>query len=246
MRILLINPNTSAHVTERMVEQARKTAGSKAEIVGATATFGPQFINSRAANTIAAHACLDVAARQASGFDAIVLGVSMDTGLAAVRELLDMPVVGMAEAGLKASCTLGARVGCLTLGNQLLPLYREMTAGYGMSDRVQWKAIELPAAYGTDIAADVAIAIRDACEQMVKEESIDVVALCGAVLAGYAETISEGVSVPVVDCIDAAVRTAISLVERPVTDPPRAFARNGVNSIGLSRELENLLVTSRP
>lgn len=244
MKILLINPNTSTHVTDRMVDQARKTAGDRAEIVGVTAQFGPAFISSRAGNAIATHAALDLAARHHSGHDAIVLGVSMDTGLIPIRELFDMPVVGMAESAMLLGCTLGQRIGCLTLGSHLLPLYEEVTAGYGLSSRVVWRALELPAAYGTGMVDAVAQAIAAASERMAREDGVDVVALCGAVLTGYADTIQNEVSVPVVDCIDAAIRTAILLVERAaaLNKPPALRVMQAkANSIGLGAELAALL-----
>ena len=59
MRLLLVNPNTSAHITDRMVAAARAALGGDAEIVGATARFGPAVIGTRAEAAIAAHAALD-------------------------------------------------------------------------------------------------------------------------------------------------------------------------------------------
>ena len=108
MKLLLINPNTSPHVTDRMVVQARRTAGSRASVDGVTAAFGPAIIGSKAENAIATHGALDTAARHHAGYDAVILGVSMDSGLAALRELFPIPVVGMAEASILLACSLGA------------------------------------------------------------------------------------------------------------------------------------------
>jgi allantoin racemase len=245
VKLLLINPNTSSHVTDRMVTQARRTAGSRAAVDGVTAAFGPAIIGSKAENAIAAHGALDTAARHYAGYDAIILGVSMDSGLAALRELFPIPVVGMAEASILFACSLGARVGCFTLGPKLLPLYQSLTDSYGFSERVAcWRALDLPAAYGTEMLPEVADAVADACERMARNDGVDIAVLCGAVLTGYAERIAGLTSIPVVDCIDAATRTAIMLVERDAVLAGKASTRalvRGRRSVGLGQELAALL-----
>ena len=47
MRLLLINPNTSAHITERMLNAARAVLGPDVHVSGATASFGPAVIGTR-------------------------------------------------------------------------------------------------------------------------------------------------------------------------------------------------------
>lgn len=214
MKLLLINPNTTQHITERMLVQSRVAAGTHAEVHGVTSSFGAAIIGSRTENAIAAHAALDLAANHHAGFDAVILGVSMDTALRPMREMLDIPVVGMAEAALLTSCMLGGRIGCLTLGGHLLPLYEELTAAYGLQSRVAcWRALDLPGAYGPDVDIEVAHQIRAACETMVSDDGAEVLVLCGAVLTGYAAKIATTLSVPVIDCIEVATRQAIVLAE---------------------------------
>lgn len=214
MKLLLINPNTTEHVTERMLAQARRAAGARAEVIGVTAASGPAIIGSRAENAIAGYAAIELAVLHHAGFDAVILGVSMDTALRALREMLDIPVLGMTEAALLTGCMLGGRIGCLTLGPRLLPLYEELTSSYGLSSRVAgWRALDLPAAYSHDVDADVAQRVGEACRRMVTDNSADVVLLCGAVLAGYAARVAPTVNVPVIDCIEAATQQAMALVD---------------------------------
>ena len=213
MKLLLINPNTTPHVTARLLAQARRAAPAGVELRAVTADFGPAIIGSRAENAIAGHAVLDLAARHLGDADAVLLGVSLDTALRPLREMLEVPVVGMAEAALLTACQLGGRIGALTLGGRMLPLYREMSDGYGLATRVAcWRALELPAAYGADLDAGVADAVRAACDRLVSEDGVDVVVLCAAVLTGYAALVAPQVAVPVIDAIDAATHQAAALV----------------------------------
>lgn len=220
MKLLLINPNTTVHVTDRMLAQARLAAGPQVEVSGVTADFGPAFIGSRAENAIAGHAVLELAARHHAGFDAVILGVSMDTALPALREMLDIPVVGMAEAALLTTCMLGGRIGCLTLGTRLLPLYEELTASYGFASRVaRWRALDLPAAYGPAVDGGVAQQVRAACDMLIAEDGAESVLLCGAVLTGYAAHLAPVLPVPVIDCIEAATRQAMLLAQMRLAAP---------------------------
>lgn len=251
MRLLLVNPNTSAHITDRMVAAARAALGGDAEIVGATARFGPAVIGTRAEAAIAAHAALDVAVRESPGHDAVVLGVSLDCGLAALREVLDVPVSAMTESGLACAGMLGTRLGLLTLGTRMLPLYRELVDGYGLSSRVVgWCTLEQPGAFGSGGAPDpqVADAVAAGIARLVAEDGVEAVLLSGAVLAGYATALRERVDVPLVDCAAAAALHAVALV-RLGARKARAgslAAPHGRASSGLSDALAARLAAPPP
>lgn len=245
MKLLLINPNTSAHITDRMLQAARRAAGDWAEIHGVTARFGPAVIGSRTENAIATHAAIDLAATHAAQADAVVLGVSLDCGLQALRELIDLPVCAMTESGLLTACTLGQRIGLLTLGERMLPIYQELAVAYGLGRRLcSWRALDVPAAFaGTQISVEVSDAIVDAVAGMVEHDGCEVVVLSGAVLAGYAEVLRERVDVPLVDCIAAATLQAITLIRLGCRAPVKgSFTKpRARTSSGLSAPLQSLL-----
>ena len=108
MKLLVINGNMTQAITDVCANAAREVASPGTEVVSATGTFGPQVIGSRSENALAQHGMLELAAKHAPGCDAVVIAVSMDTGLPALRELLSIPVVGMTEAAL---LTLGIKLG---------------------------------------------------------------------------------------------------------------------------------------
>ena len=58
MRILIVNANTSALVTEKLEAEARAVASPGTEIVAVTGTFGARVIASRAENAIAEHSAI--------------------------------------------------------------------------------------------------------------------------------------------------------------------------------------------
>ncbi len=208
MKIVLINPNTSRHITDLMVNQVRRTIGLSAQVEGVTAAFGPRIISSRVENGLAIHGALDAAAREAQDADAIILGVSMDTGLKEMRELMQVPVIGMAEAGLKEAARVGGHIGCITVGEKMIPLYQEVTDCYASSGNISWRGIDLPGAFDRRPGAEVLSLLTSHCDRFVEEARLDVLVLCGAILTGYAPLMNLGI--PVVDCIDAAASAARS------------------------------------
>ena len=79
------------------------------EIRTATARFGALYIENRIEASIASHAVLDALAEHGTGVDAAIVSAFGDPGLAAARELVDIPVVGVSEAAFLMAWTLGRR-----------------------------------------------------------------------------------------------------------------------------------------
>ncbi|HKS60720.1 MAG TPA: aspartate/glutamate racemase family protein, partial [Xanthobacteraceae bacterium] len=148
MRILVMNANTTDFVTQTAAAEARRVASPGCEIVTATADFGAAIVATRSEHAIAEHAAVVLAARHAKGCDAVVIAVSYDTGLKALREMLDIPVIGMTEAALLSACMLGGPIGLISFGRRVWPIYRELVEGYGLAGRIAGKRVlENTAAY---------------------------------------------------------------------------------------------------
>jgi allantoin racemase len=213
MRLLLVNGNRTVSVTEVALAEARRVAATGTEVLGATATFGANIVSTVADNTIAAHAVLDTLARHQQGVDAAILAISLDSGLFAARQLFAFPVLGMTEAGLCTAGLLGERFGMITFGRQTAPLYNELAARYGMTQRLAGhRTVDIAslAAYLDPGAMDSRIV--EEAEWLVREAGAQAVLICGAALAGTAARLQGAVAVPLVDGIASAVRLAEGLV----------------------------------
>ena len=136
MKLLLVNPNLTQAVTDAVAAAARGAARFGTEISAVGGTLGPQVIGSRAKNALAAHTLLDLVASRSDGVDVVVLAVPLDSALWARRELLDKPVVDMTETALLTASMLGTRIGVLTYGARLGPVYRELVEAYGLGSRL--------------------------------------------------------------------------------------------------------------
>ncbi len=220
MRILLINPNTSAFVTEACADVARRHVAPGTDIVAVTASRGVPIIGCRTENAIGAAMTVELAAEHAEGCDAVVLAVSFDSGLAAVRELLAIPVVGMSEAAMLTACLLGGRFAYLTFGSRAVPLYEELIQSYGLGRRSAG-VIALPMLSPAELRdpARVAPPLLQAVGRAVEERGAESVVLGGAVFAGLADRLKPQSPVPLIDGIAAAVRMAAMLAATGFAKP---------------------------
>jgi Asp/Glu/hydantoin racemase len=243
MRILLINPNTSPNLTERIAGLARSAMAGDHVIVPATGRFGARYITTRAGAAIAAHAALDALAEHGAGCDAVLLACFGDPGLAALKELSPVPVVGMAEASCREACKLGRRFAIVTGGVLWKPMLEEFVAQLGLADRLA--SVRCLAQTGGDIARDPGgslAALAAESHAAVDADGADVVILGGAGLAGLAVPIADKVPVPVLCSFETALRAVLALASHPGQPEQRIpAAAPPTVSIGLSPHLARAL-----
>ncbi|MEM8956358.1 MAG: aspartate/glutamate racemase family protein [Pseudomonadota bacterium] len=208
--ILLLNANTDAAMTDRMVAAARAL---HPQVQGATVTRGAAYISDEAAADIAAGATVDFAhgLTPENTPDALVICCFGDPGLWEVRALLPVPVIGMAEASCHAACQLGRRFAIVTGGAAWGPMLARFVADLGLGTRLS--GIHILELTGDRIAAD-----RDAAQAEIgraaaeaADGGADVVILGGAGLIGFADELQSDSPVPLLDSLNCAVTQAVAM-----------------------------------
>ncbi|GLK86876.1 aspartate/glutamate racemase family protein [Ancylobacter defluvii] len=227
MRILLINPNTSVAMTERMVASATRSLAPDVELVPLTAPHGLPYIASRAESVIAGGTTLEMIAAHQNGMDAVVIGAFGDPGLIAARELFDLPVTAMAEASMLTACMLAPRFAIVTFSQVMIAWYEDAVALSGLQSRfagirvpdVSFRSID-------NVQAELEAELVELCLRAMTDDRADAVILAGAPLTGLAAKVADRVPIPLIDPLDAAIGQA-ALLARLRTSPARAgrFAR---------------------
>ncbi len=236
MNVLLLNGNTDAGMTARLLGIAEGMAPPGATFRGATARFGARYVASRASAAIAAHAALDAYAAEGAGADAVLLACFGDPGLDALREVAPVPVVGLAEASAEAACRLGRRFGVVTGGAAWGPMLEEFFAARGLSGRLAGVRTVVPT--GAEVARDPDVGLSvlvQACHDSVELDGAEVVVLGGAGLAGLAPRLEGRVPVPVLCSVSVGIRAVLSATSTAAPAPVP------VETSGLSPELSRLL-----
>ena len=220
MKILLANSNTSADVTARIEAAAVRAASPGTVIVARNANFGARVVGTRAEAAVAAHGLVDMLAEHAQGCDAVVIGMSFDTGLWAAREMLDIPVVGMTEASLLLACTLAPRFGLVTFASRGLEIYHEVVESYGLGARLAGVAGIAATPY--DMLADPEALYRpivDCAVGLIDKEGAEAIVLVGAVMAGLPAILQERVPVPMLEGISSGILLAETLARLKPAKP---------------------------
>lgn len=219
MKITLLNPNTSRAMTAKIADAAREVAGPGVEIAALCPEDGPEAIESHVDEVFAALAVvrLVTADQLAGGSDAYVIACFGDPGLDAARELVDVPVVGIAEAAMHVAAVSGRHFGVVTTLSRTLGRAEDLVARYGMADAcVSLSGSGIPVLDLEDTTSEAVGTIADLAAEAVTRHRADVIVLGCAGMADLCHEISRRVGVPVVDGVAAATGMAIGMARMGV------------------------------
>lgn len=242
MRILLINPNMTVGMTEKMTAIARSHAGDGVEIVPLTASRGFPYIASRAEAQIAGALVLEMIAAHQTEIDAVIIAAFGDPGLAGARELFDLPVVGMAEAAILSAAMLGDTFSIVTFSPLMTRWYSDSVAQTGLTSR--FRGVRTPRRQDLDLSRigdDLRAELIRLSAISATEDGADVVILGGAPLAGMASDIGPEVPALLVDPIAAATVQAVALARLGARYGTRANRPASKSSVGLDAPLAQVI-----
>jgi len=221
-RILVINPNSSAAVTEavdRALEPLRSGGGP---VIATTMLFeGPPGIETQAhVDAASAHVTAAIAREPA---DAYVIACFSDPGLHAAREQTRVPVFGIAESACATAITLGSRFGIIAIMERSIPRHLRYVASMGLGGRLAGdRAINTGVAALADEARTEG-RLMEVGRQLRDEDGADVLILGCAGMAAYRGRLEQALGMPVIDPTQAAVGHALSALalawrRRPLRD----------------------------
>jgi Asp/Glu/hydantoin racemase len=70
------------------------------------------------------------------GYAAMAITHFQDAGLAEVKSVVDIPVLGLGETTLFHACTLGRKLGLITINPVFIPWHEDQVIRYGLQSRV--------------------------------------------------------------------------------------------------------------
>ena len=214
MKVLVINPNISEGVTQRVQATLRAALPTDVQIDGCTASFGVEYIETRAEAAIGGHATLDLLATRYDGHDVVIIAAFGDPALVEARDLVPVPVIGLAQASLTVAALVARRVSILTIANRMHDWYWDAIDRNGMRHRIAAVVAieqELKGQTIASFAEDSVEAVTAAVRATIRRDNADAVILAGAPLAGVADQVRPHVDVPLIDGVEAAARLAYGL-----------------------------------
>ncbi|MGH3582791.1 MAG: aspartate/glutamate racemase family protein [Mycobacterium sp.] len=217
MRILVLNPNTSAAMTAEIAAAAREAARPDTEIVALSPSFGAEAIDSAAESYLSAVGVMDVVARLTRDgsfdFDAVVLAGFGEHGRDALAEMLSVPVFDIAECAAHVAHLIGRRFSVITTLARSIPPIEDRLLLAGLNAHcASVRACGLGTAEVDADPAGAVQAIVDEAARAIAEDGADVICLGCAGMAGVTAAISAKLGVPAVDGVAAAVALAQAVV----------------------------------
>ncbi len=209
MRIHVVNPNSTARMTETIARAAREAAGPGTEILATTNAAGPSSIEGPVDGARAAPGLLDLVT--AAEADAHVVACFDDTGLDAARALTRRPVVGIGEAACLLATQLAHRFVVVTAAPVSVPVIEGNLARTGLAARCA--GVRAAGVAVLDIAGHGAPddPVASAVRQAARDVPGAAIVLGCAGMAALARDLSAELDRPVVDGVAAGVTLAEGL-----------------------------------
>ena len=213
MRILIVNPNTTASMTDKIGAAARSAASPDTEIVAVNPDMGPVSIEGYYDEAFSLPGLLDeIAKGQREGFDGFVIACFDDTGLNAARALAKEPVIGICEAAMHAASFVGERMSVVTTLKRSVPVIEDLARRYGVSERCKVRAADVPVLALEDPQSNALDQIRAQIRLAVRDDNADTIILGCAGMADLANALSDEFKLPVIEGVAAAVKLMEALV----------------------------------
>ncbi|WP_216913048.1 aspartate/glutamate racemase family protein [Nocardia noduli] len=213
MRIRVVNPNTTRAMTDTIEQCAGAVVGPGTLLDAVTSAMGPASIESHYDEALSVPGILDAIARgERDGVDGYVIACFGDPGLDAARELAAGPVIGIAEAAMRAASYLGRGFSVVTTLDRTIGRAEDLAEHYGMRRYCRGiHACEIPV-LALDTDPNARKIVTEACREAVEADSSDAIVLGCAGMADLCAHIRAEIGVPVVDGVAAATLTVQSLI----------------------------------
>lgn len=161
------------------------------------------------------------------GYDAVIDYCFGDPALEAIKEALNIPVVGLNEPTIHLASILGRKFSIIGVGGEFAHgLFRDKIAIYGLSHKLA--SVRITDIMVLDIKKDfqkLVNALAEAGRKAIEEDGAQVLVLgCGSLL-NIAEILKEKLNVPVLDSGLAALKVVEDLVQLKLSQSKKAYMK---------------------
>ena len=210
MRVLIINPNTTAAMTEKIGAAARAVASPGTDIVAVNPADGPVSIEGYYDEAFSTPGVLaEIAKGEALDVSAHIIACFDDTGLEAARSLAQAPVIGIGEAAFHLASLVAYRFAVVTTLSRSIASIETNLVRYGLAGRcAKVRACEVPVLALDDPACNASAQISAEIERAMLEDRAEAIVLGCAGMTDLAVRLTEHHGLPVIEGVSCAVKLA--------------------------------------
>lgn len=215
MRIKLINPNSSTHMSQAIEEGARAICLPDTEIVVTTSRMGPVNIECKYDEGLAVPGILQEIedGERENGFDGYIIACFDDPGLYATREITKKPVIGIAETAIATARFLAPSFSVVSVLNRSIYMNRDLVARLGAQSfcrSIRSTGMSI-SQFEQDPDAGIK-ALKTQSQRAVLEDGAESIVLGCAGFVQFAKELQNELSVPVVEGVQPAIKCIESLI----------------------------------
>ena len=218
MNIVLINPNTTESMTMRMHEVVTPFLGDQVRLTPLTAAFGMASIEGYFDEAFVVPPMVELLKPIAGEIDGVVVGCFDDTGVDALRAMLNVPVIGICQAAMLSASMVATGFSVVTTLPRSVPVIEELALRYGMGRRCRRvRAADIPVLALEEEGSDAREKIRAEVERAVVEDRCEAVILGCAGMTDLPVWLAQKTGVPVIDGVVAGVKMMEALIGAGIT-----------------------------
>jgi len=218
LKIKVIVPITSPTLDRETETEFKSYAFPATEISFSHLDYGPASVESELDEAICVPDLLRKAQdAEAEGCDAVISDCFGDPGVKAAQEILNIPVVGAAEASMHFAAALGHRFSVVTVLPNILPLLENLATLYGVEKKLaSVRSVDIPVLELDDKEKLVSALHHEMVEAITKDRAHVLVLGCTGMM-GVAKELEQllkkdGYEVPVVNAAAASLKFTEALV----------------------------------
>lgn len=214
MQVFLINPNSTATMTETAIASARRVAAPQTVIAGGTGIDTPASIEGFSDEALSVPSMLaQIRAAEADGAQATVIACFDDPGLDAAREIASGPVIGICQAGVQAAMILAKRFSIITTLPRSVPVIEELVHRYGAGQHCRKvRCIDLPVLAVESESQHAFSLLVAEIERARHEDGAEAVVLGCAGMSDLTEDLTHATGVVIIDGVTVGIKLAEALV----------------------------------
>jgi allantoin racemase len=229
MRVTIIAPTCTKDLLGE--DELKSLSRDGLDVSCTTLAAGPPSIESRVDEAIAVPGMIAAAVQaEKEGAQALVIDCMADPGLGALRESVEIPVLGVAQTSMAICASLASRFGIVTVLGRVAPLFGDLVATYGYESRYagcRW--VDIPVLEIDQRQREVQDGLARHALQLVRDGADAIILGCTGFM-GCAEAIREnlraqGFAVPVIDPLPTTVSFAATLIRHGLSHSQVSFPK---------------------
>lgn len=214
-RILVINPNTASETAEKMQSLCQEIAEPNTIVEATFIRSRPGFAAHKVFSYVDLAICtaetVKIAWQNRDRFDGMIVAGFSDVGVDAIKELLTIPVLGIAEASYHIASLISHRFSVLTGTTKWTPPKDDYVRALGVESKVasfrsysEWDE--------NDSFEELEARLLKVARQTIEEDGAEAVILGGGPLVGYGRRLQERLGIPVIDPTVAALKLMEAMI----------------------------------